>query len=196
MRHINHLVAAGALAGAGLTMASGTAQAQAPAQVTVTFKLTINGTPPAHDAFLVKWGESGLQLCAPCTGGGHTYVQTTPWPKGTAFINLRYSRVPVSASDPTAVFRAQDFAHVALTPEANVTVNAVFTYGNAAGAVVPSTGGGSASATGPVLLSGGIALLVLALGFGLARRVHWPQRVGERFQLLGRAHGHHDVLRP
>jgi hypothetical protein len=196
MRHVHRLVVAGTFAAAGLTVAATTALAQGPAQVTVTFKLTINGTPPAHDAFLVKWGETGLQLCTPCVGAGHTYSGSTPWPKGTAFVNLRYSRVPNSPSDPTSVFRAQDFAHVTLTPEANVTVSAVFTYGNAAGAPVPSTGRGSAPAPGVALLGGGAALLLLALGLLLARRVGRPQRIGQRLQLLARAHRHHDVLRP
>ena len=144
---------------AALALTASPVRAQTPSVVTITFKLTVNGTPPKADSFAVRWGETGLALCnAPCVGGGHTYTQTMTFPPGVTetFVFIRGSG-HVSPEHP-----AQMFAKQTLTVTSNHTVNAMFTYGTAA-ITTPSTGSALPVAYGGTIAGAGAALVLLSL---------------------------------
>ena len=141
--------------------------AQTPTPVTITFKLTINGTAARGDSLDVSWGETGQIMCnAPCTGGGHSYVKTMTFPKGATetFVFTRDS-----GTAGTNLSR-QHFAKQTVTANEDRSVSAVFDYGSSTTIAVPSTGSGS-----PVLLGAAITGLGIGLaGLGLRRRRHPP----------------------
>ena len=131
--------------------------ATASAGSTLTFKLTINGSPPATDGFNVSWGETGLSFCAPCSGGGHAYVQTMTFPEGvTETFNFVRTTGNVTPAHP-----GQTFATQTATASGDQTISATFAYG--AGSIsTPSTGEAPLLAVGAALIGGG-AVVALAL---------------------------------
>jgi hypothetical protein len=144
---------------AALALMASPVRAQTPTAVTITFKLSVNGTPPGADSFAVQWGETGLELCnAPCVGGGHTYTQTMIFPAGVTetFVFIRGSG-HVSPAHP-----AQMFAKQTVTVASNRTVNATFTYG-AAAITTPATGSALPVAAGGTIAGSGAALVLLSL---------------------------------
>jgi hypothetical protein len=148
---------------AALAFVASPALAQTTRQVTITFKLTINGTPLKTDGFAVQWGESGVELCnAPCSGSGHTFVQTATFPAGATetFVFIRGSG-RVTPDHP-----GQTFGKQTLTAGNDRTVSAFFTYGPAAIAT-PSTGSTPSVAFGSAITGAGAALVLLSL---------WPPR--------------------
>jgi hypothetical protein len=132
--------------------------------VTFTFRLTINGTPPKGDSFLVKWGETGLELCnQPCAGAGHTYRRTMSFPQGVTetFVFVRAS-APVTPGHP-----GQEFVRQTLTANRDTTLSAAFTYGPSS---VPTPATGSAPITlGAILAGCGTVLLAVFVLLGRRR---------------------------
>ena len=117
---------------------------------TFTFRLTINGSPPATDGFNVSWGETGLSFCAPCIGGGHTYVQTMTFPEGVTE-TFNFVRTP---SNVTPDHPGQTCGTQTATANGDQTISATFTYGG--GSIsTPSTGDAPMLAVGAALLVGG-----------------------------------------
>jgi hypothetical protein len=117
------------------------ARAANPPTVTITFKLTISGTVPAHDTFGVA--QTVLLCQNPCLGGGHTYTATTQWLKDSgpvAFEFVRETRI-----DHQKPIHDQFFGQTTVNPTADRTVSAFFRYGVAAAVAVPSTGGAGAA---------------------------------------------------
>jgi len=144
---------------AALALTASPARAQTPPEVTITFKLTVNGTPLKGDGFAVQWGETGLELCnAPCAGSGHTYVQPMNFPAGATetFVFIRGSG-QVTPGHPGQLFGKQT-----LTAKNDRTVSAFFTYGTAAIAT-PSTGSAPPVAYGGTIAGAGAALMLLSL---------------------------------
>jgi hypothetical protein len=140
---------------AALVLAVAPGRAAAAAQVSVTFELTINGTPPSGDSFAIAWGETGLPLCSPpCQGGGHTYRTTMLFPKGVTE-TFAFTR---GSGHVTPAHPAQRFGVQRLTLSADRTISAVFTYATpsvatpSAGAGIPVVAGGAVSACGVLLL--------------------------------------------
>lgn len=165
MRRLLCLSAVGASLAGVLAMSSLSAHAQTtasaaqspPTTVTVTFELTINGTPALGDSFAVQWGDTGLQVCtAPCSGRGHTYVRTTTFPTGVTetFVFVRAFR-PVTPGNP-----GQDFVRRTLTVDSDRTLSAVFTYG-AASVPTPTAGASVPFLYGAAVAGCGVALLLL-----------------------------------
>jgi hypothetical protein len=153
------LVTGCSLVMAALALTASPARAQTPPEVTITFKLTVNGTPLKGDGFAVQWGETGLELCnAPCAGSGHTYVQPMNFPAGATetFVFIRGSG-RVTPGHPGQLFGKQT-----LTAKNDRTVSAFFTYGTAAIAT-PSTGSAPPVAYGGTIAGAGAALMLLSL---------------------------------
>jgi hypothetical protein len=153
------LVTVCSLVAVALAVTASPVRAQTPSEVTFTFRLTINGTPPTGDSFVVQWGETGLALCnAPCTGGGHTYVQTMTFPVGATetFVFIRGSG-RVTPGHPGQMFGQQT-----LTANHDRTLRAFFTYG-AAAIATPSTGSAPPLAYGSTIAGAGAALMLLSL---------------------------------
>jgi hypothetical protein len=153
------LVVGCSLVVAALALTASPVRAQTSSAVTITFKLTVNGTPPKADSFAVQWGETGLGLCnAPCAGGGHTYTKTMIFPVGVTetFVFIRGS------GQVTPARPGQMFAKQTLTVTSNSSVSAFFTYGTAA-IPTPSTGSGLPFAYGGTIAGAGAALVLLSL---------------------------------
>lgn len=129
--------------------ASGTLAASPPA-VTFSFELTINGTPPATDGFQVKWGETGIDFCGPCVGGGHTYLRTMTFPQG---VTETFTFVRTSGN-VTPDHPGQTFATQTATATADHTISATFTYAVS----TPSTGSAPALGVGAALVGTGAAV--------------------------------------
>ena len=128
--------------------------AASPAASTFTFKLTISGSPPATDGINVTWGETGLSFCAPCIGGGHTYVQTQTFPEGvTETFNFVRTAGNVTPDHPGQTFGTQT-----ATANGDHIISATFTYG-AGSITTPSTGGAPMLAVGAALIGGGAAVV-------------------------------------
>jgi hypothetical protein len=159
VKRVLGLVAGCSLVMAALAFVASPARAQTTRQVTITFKLTINGTPLKADGFAVQWGETGVELCnAPCSGSGHTFVQTMTFPAGATetFVFIRGSG-RVTPDHPGQMFGKQT-----LTAGNDRTVSAFFTYGTAAIAT-PSTGSAPSVAFGSAITGAGAALVLLSL---------------------------------
>jgi hypothetical protein len=157
-----------------LVMTASPARAQAPSQVSLTFKLTLNGTVPAHDSFSVLWAENGIVLCNPCAGNGHGYKATTLWPTGSTpatFVFARFGAIPAG----TIPSPKQKFAQQTIIPTANRTVSAFYTYGTAAAAIAtPTTGSAPVFGIAVALLAGGGGTGLFAVG--LRRRSSHQRR--------------------
>jgi hypothetical protein len=133
--------------------------------VTITFKLTVNFNfvPAKPDSFAVSWGETGINLCGPCTpalslGGARsiTYQQTMPFPKGV-------TETFVFTRGPSSGGTAQRFGSQTVTTSADRTVSGFFTYG-AAAVSTPSTGIDSRQLwPGVAVASAGVVLVVSGL---------------------------------
>ncbi len=169
MKHVRDFVAMAAL-GLAAFVFSPTAYAAPPAQVTITFRLTLSGTVPSHDTFLVTFGENGGQFCGPCVGG-HTYVVRVTWPKGTGTVPFRLDRetrvscVPLGQGSSSCPPKNQhQFATFSVRPTADQTFNAAFAYGKASVAQppVPATGADAGFLTGAGLVALGAALVVVS----------------------------------
>jgi hypothetical protein len=159
VKRILGLVAGCSLVMAALAVGASPVRAHTTRPVTITFKLTINGTPPTADGFVVQWGETGVELCnAPCSGSGQTFVRTMTFPAGATetFVFIRGSG-RVTPDHPGQMFGKQT-----LTAEKDHTVSAFFTYSSAAIAT-PSTGSAPPVAYGSALAGTGAALLLLSL---------------------------------
>jgi hypothetical protein len=167
MKHIRHFVAIVALGVAAFVAFAPSAYAASPAQVTITFRLTLSGTVPSHNIFLVTFPTNGGQFCGPCKGG-HTYVLKLPWAKGTAVVPFRLDRwvtvgcvlfEPGSSSCPPSDLH--EFAQFNVRPTTNQTFNAAFAYGNASVAQpsVPATGADADLLTAAGLVAFGAALV-------------------------------------
>jgi len=145
---------------AALALTSSPVRAQSPPMVTITFKLTINGTPAAHDSFGV---ERQVELCtAPCFGGGHTYTASIPWLKGSSPVQFVFARF-IFAGNGTPV-PDQKFGQQTVDPNVNRTVSATFTYrASAATVTTPNTGGAVPFALDACLMGSGSAMTILAL---------------------------------
>jgi LPXTG-motif cell wall-anchored protein len=174
MKPMSNRIAAAALAAASMVVLSPAVQAQSPAQVTITFRLTLTGTVPSHDIFLVTFPSNGAQLCGPCVGG-HTYEVKIPWAKGSEVVSFKFDRetllgcAPIGQGSVSCPPSGQHiFAQVSVRPTADQTINAFFTYGNAAVAnpSVPATGAGTELLAGAGLIASGAGLL----GIGIRRR--------------------------
>jgi hypothetical protein len=153
------LVAGCSLVMTALALVASPVRAQTTRQVTITFKLTINGTPLTADGFAVQWGETGVELCiAPCSGGGHTFMRTMTFPAGATetFVFIRGSG-RVTPDHPGQMFGKQT-----LTAERDHTVSAFFTY-NTAAIATPSTGSVPPLAYGSAIAGTGAALVLLSL---------------------------------
>ena len=159
VKRILGLVAGCSLVMAALAVVASPVRAQTTRQVTITFRLTINGTPLTADGFAVQWGETGLELCnSPCSGSGHTFVRTMAFPAGATetFVFIRGSG-RVTPDHPGQMFGKQT-----LTAEEDRTVSASFTYGTGAIAT-PSTGSVPPVAYGSAIAGTGAALVLLSL---------------------------------
>jgi hypothetical protein len=159
MKGLIGLAAGCVLATAAVVMTASPARAQVPPEVTLTFKLTLNGTVPPQNTFLVNWAENGIEMCNPCTGNGHTYTATMAWPKGTAPVTFVFARF----SSPSSMTK-HTFGRQTVVPTADRTVRAFFTYGTGATVPTPVTGGAPA-------LGVGVALVVAGSGTVLAVRL-------------------------
>lgn len=159
MKRITRLVAAAALAAAGLAMLSSPARAQAPPVITITFKLTLNGTVPPQYSFGV---EHEVELCAaPCVGGGHTYTKTISWLKGTTPVQFVFARfIFVGSGTPVPDTK---FGQQTVIPTANRTVSAFFTFEAPASVSAPATGAARSFPAGAGLVAMGSALLLLVV---------------------------------
>jgi hypothetical protein len=158
----------GLFAGA-LAMFPTSASAQTAGQVTITFRLTVNFNfvPAKPDTFAVKWTGGSVELCGPCTpalslGGGRSiiYEQMMNFPKGSTETFV-FARMPFGGG------ASQQFGSQAVTPVADRTVTAFFTYG-ASTVSTPSTGSGvdELGWLGVGVIVSGVA----CLGSGLRRR--------------------------
>jgi hypothetical protein len=159
VKRVFGLVTVCSLVAGALAVTASPVRAQTPSEVTITFRLTINGTTPTGDSFAVQWGETGLELCnAPCAGSGHTYVQTTNFPVGATetFVFIRGSG-RVTPGHPGQMFGKQT-----LTVNHDRTLSAFFTYG-AAAIATPSTGSVPPVAYGGTIAGAGAALMLLSL---------------------------------
>jgi hypothetical protein len=159
LKRVLGLVAGCSLVTAALAVVASPARAQTTRQVTITFKLTINGTPPTADGFAVQWGETGVELCsAPCSESGQTFVRTMTFPAGAmeTFVFIRGSG-RVTPDHPGQMFGKQT-----LTAEKDHTVSAFFTYSSAAIAT-PSTGSVPPMAYGSAMAGTGADLVLLSL---------------------------------
>jgi hypothetical protein len=174
MKPTSRLVAVAALAAAPLVVLAPAVHAQSPAQVTITFRLTLTGTVPSHDIFLVTFPVNGAQFCGPCVGG-HTYQVKLPWAKGTGVVPFQFDRetligcAPIGQGSFSCPPSDQHiFARVNVRPTANQTINASFAYENAAVAnpSVPATGVDTELLAGSSLIASGAGLL----GLGIWRR--------------------------
>jgi LPXTG-motif cell wall-anchored protein len=170
MKDICRIVAIAAFGVAAFVGFAPAAHAAAPAQVTLTFRLTLSGTVPAHDLFLATFGENGAQFCGPCAGG-HTYQVRVPWPKGGNVVAFRLDRetrvgcVPIGQGSSSCPSGDQhQFAQFNVRPTANQTFNAVFAYGNASVAqpAVPATGSGVDLLAASGLIAFGAGLVTLS----------------------------------
>ena len=170
MKPIRRLIAVAAVAATPLLVAVPVAHAQAPGDVTLTFRLTLTGTVPSHDVFLVTFPVNGSQFCGPCVGG-QTYVVTIPWGQSTTAVPFRFVREDTSACTPmgqgssSCPPSAQHiFATVDVTPTHSQTINGFFAYGTAAatGVSVPATGAVSGVVAGSALIAAGAGLGALA----------------------------------
>jgi hypothetical protein len=165
MRRSASLGIACSLVLAALALTASTVGAQTAQLFTVTFQLTISGTPPPAESFSVQWGETGLGLCnAACIGDGHTYTRSMAFPKGASetFVFIRGTGRPATPSHP-----AQHFAAQTLTVTSDHTVSAFFTFG-AATVPTPSTG------APPMLYGATIASSGAVLALFAGRRRHRP----------------------
>lgn len=136
------------------------AHAQTPTLVTLSFKLTINGTAARADGFAVTWGETGLVMCnAPCVGGGHTYIRTMSFPKGVTetFVFAR------SSGTGGANLSRQQFGRQTVTANQDRAVSAFFDYGSATTVATPSTGSGPSVPLGAAIAGSGVGLVAVAL---------------------------------
>ena len=156
-----------------LVMAASPARAQVPPEVTLTFRLTLNGTVPASDGFSVLWAENGIAFCDsralphanPCKGNGHVYKATMLWPTGSTPITFVFARYGVTPAG-TIPSPKQKFGQQTVIPTANRTVSAFYTYGTTAAAIAtPTTGGAPAFGIAAALLAagGGTGLLAVRL---------------------------------
>lgn len=127
----------------------------ATSSATFTFRLTLDGTPPATDGFHVSWGETGLDLCGPCTGGGHTYVRSMTFPQG---VTETFTFVRTSG-DVTPDHPGQTFATQTATAEGDHTISATFTYSVS----TPATGSAPWLGLGGALIGSGAALTTAML---------------------------------
>jgi hypothetical protein len=150
VKRILGLVAGCSLVMAALALTASPVPAQTPPMVTLTFKLTINGTTPSQYSFGV---EHEVLLCAaPCEGGGHTYTKTLSWLKGTTPVQFVFARsVFVGNGTPLPV---QEFGQQTVIPTSNRTVSAVYTFRSATIAT-PSTGGAGSFTLGAGLAGAG-----------------------------------------
>jgi hypothetical protein len=180
MRHIRHIVVIVALGVAAFVGFAPSAYAASPAQVTLTFALTLSGTVPSNNIFLVTFPSNGGQFCGPCKGG-HTYVLKLPWAKGTAVVPFRLDRMslagcvrfePGSSSCPPQ--NQHEFAQFNVRPTTNQTFNAAFAYGTASLAQpsVPATGAAVDLLTAAGFIGFGTALF--AIGSRRRRRSTTP----------------------
>jgi hypothetical protein len=159
VKRILGLVAGCSLVMAALAVVASPVRAQTTRQVTLTFKLTINGTPPRADGFAAQWGETGVELCsAPCSGSGHTFVRTMTFPAGATetFVFIR------SSGRVTPDHPGQMFGKQTLSVEKDHTVSAFFTY-SAAAIATPSTGSAPPVALGSAITGAGAALVLLSI---------------------------------
>jgi hypothetical protein len=169
MKRLIGLVASAALA-TGLAMLSSSARAQGSAEVTITLRLTLNGTVPSTDNFFVTFPVNGIQFCLkgplpagqstpPCVGG-QTYVDTLQWPKGTTPVTFRFFRLINLANGGVS---RQRFSQQTVIPTANRTVSAFFTYGAAASVQAPATGVAAPFPAGAGLVAAGLVLVLLCV---------------------------------
>jgi len=171
MRSIRRFVAVAALAAAPVVVLSPAVHAQSAAQVTITFRLTLTGTPPSHDIFLVTFPSNGAQFCGPCVGG-HTYEVKIPWAKGTEVVPFKFDRetllgcAPIGQGSFSCPPSDQHiFAQVNVKPTADQTINAFFSYGNVAVAnpSVPATGVGTEFLAGAGFIASGAGLFAMGI---------------------------------
>jgi hypothetical protein len=174
MNHVRRLVAIAALGVAVVVGFSPAVHAASPPQVTITFRLTLTGTVPSRDIFLVTFPSNGAQFCGPCVGG-HTYTVKLPWAKGTVVVPFRVDRetligcLPIGQGSTSCPPKDQhEFAQFNVRPTANQTFNAAFAYGNSvAQPSVPATGVDTDLLTAAVLIG---------FGSGMAALGMWPRR--------------------
>jgi hypothetical protein len=159
MKRLAILGAVCSLVLAAIALTVSTVRAQTPEPSTVTFHLTINGSPPPGDSFTVQWGETGLELCAaPCIGGGHSYIRTMSFPKGVTetFIFVRaFGRV-------TPGHPGQKFGTQAVTVTSDRSVRAFFTYGTTT-VPTPSTGSAPSVQYGATIAGLGAVMVLFSL---------------------------------
>lgn len=137
------------MAALALALTGSPVRAQTPPEVTITLKLTINGTPPSQFSFGV---EHEVELCAaPCVGAGHTYTKTLSWLKGSNPVQFVFDRfVFVGNGTPLP---DQEFGQQTVIPTSNRTVSASYTFRSASTTIAtPSTG-----STGPFAVGAGPA---------------------------------------
>ena len=179
MNHLRHSVAIAALALVAFVGLSPTAHAASPAQVTLTFRLTLSGTVPSNNIFLLTFPSNGGQFCGPCAGG-HTYVLTLPWAKGTAVVPFRLDReslvgcVPLEPGSSSCPPQNQHyFAQFNVRPTANQTFNATFAYGNApvAQPPVPATGADTDLPAAAGIIAFGVGIVAIGSWAGRRRGV-------------------------
>ena len=157
MRRIINLGTVLALTAISVTVTASPARAATPSEVTVRFQLTLEGTPTAGDSFAVVWGETGLVMCAAhCVGGGHTYVQSTTFPRGAT-----ESFAFVRGGAGIGSHQGERFGAQAVTLDRGQTVAASFRYG-AAGVPTPLTGSPSGLLLGGPVAVLGVVLLIVA----------------------------------
>ena len=177
MKPVSRRAAVAALAAAPLVLLASTVHAASPAQVTLTFRLTLTGTVPAHDTFLLTFPTNDAQFCGPCAGG-HTYVLKLPRPKSTTVLPFKFVRgtprgcTPIGQDTVSCPPSSEHvFAQVDVTPTRVQTISAFFNYNAGAAATaatpsVPTTGAGGGLLLGSGLIASGAGLL----GLGAWRR--------------------------